>query len=92
MKQKYIIISQIVFYQLSLLFRIYEIEKKTSEGIIYTEDDINRYLEYFSQEVTALSKHAIKNEFIPKISKEEEEFLTDNAELIRRVFAAINER
>jgi len=92
MKQKYIIISQIVFYQLSLLFRIYEIERKISEGIICTEDDINRYLEYFSQEITALSKFAIRNEFIPKISSEEGEFLTDNAELMRRVFAAINER
>jgi hypothetical protein len=85
-------VSNLILYVTSLVFRIYEMQRLSTEGLIKTNEDMNKYLRFFANEVTALSIYAIKNDFIPKISSDEEEIFKDNAELIQRVFGVINSK
>ena len=79
-------------YITAIIFRIYEMQRLSKDNLIKTNEDMNKYLLFFANEVTALSIYAIKNDFIPKISSDEEELFKDNAELMQRVFSVVNSK
>ncbi|NVM29882.1 MAG: hypothetical protein HWN65_13645 [Candidatus Helarchaeota archaeon] len=85
-------VSDMMLYNTSLVFRIYEMQRHVKEGLVRSNDDMNKYLKFFAAEVTELSKFAITNNFIPKISKAEKDLFEDNAELLHRVFNVVNSR
>ena len=85
-------VSEMLLYNAAVIFRIYETQRKIEDGLIQTNEDINLHVQLFADAIIELSKFAIRNRFIPKISEEEEQLLEDNAELIYRVFSVINKQ
>ncbi|NVM52203.1 MAG: hypothetical protein HWN66_00780 [Candidatus Helarchaeota archaeon] len=85
-------LANMILYVNIVMFRIYETQRKIEEGLIQTNKSINKYLKLFADEVTELSKFAITNDFIPKISSKDEQLFKDNAELMHHVFRVVNNR
>ena len=91
-QQDSINVSDMLLYNTTIIFRIYETQRKIEDGLIRTNEDINLYVQLFADAIIELSKFAIRNNFIPRISNEDEQLLEDNAELIHRVFSVINKQ
>ncbi|TFG04244.1 MAG: hypothetical protein EU536_04995 [Promethearchaeota archaeon] len=85
-------VPEMLLHNAAVIFRIYETQRKIEDGLIQTNEDINLHVQLFAEAIIELSKFAIRNGFIPKISDEEEQLLEDNAELIYRVFNVINKQ